>query len=224
MEGDFKKIVALSREVDLKMDTLTSSNDSLQQIQARIRQFEELGKAVETGFERLEKKKEVLSVTSEGVDRTFQRLEGLEKNLQEADKETEALALKVQSLRGEFDLLAANKKDADSAMEIVGKLTGVLSDLEARMEKAQGAREWLARTETRFQEVAQAAQEQVRLMESIVKAESKKEKPDRGAPPLDKRETVVKLSHQGWSVQEISRVTQLSRGEVELILELAPKA
>ena len=29
--------------------------------------------------------------------------------------------------------------------------------------------------------------------------------------------------YQGWSVQEISRVTQLSRGEVELILELAPK-
>jgi DNA-directed RNA polymerase specialized sigma24 family protein len=40
---------------------------------------------------------------------------------------------------------------------------------------------------------------------------------------MDKRETVVKLSHQGWSVVEISRVTQLSRGEVELILELAPK-
>ena len=53
-------------------------------------------------------------------------------------------------------------------------------------------------------------------MESIVKAESKKEKPDRGAPPLDKRETVVKLSHQGWSVPEISRVTQLSRGEVDI--------
>jgi DNA-directed RNA polymerase specialized sigma24 family protein len=60
-------------------------------------------------------------------------------------------------------------------------------------------------------------------MESIIKSENKKEKGDRGAPPLDKRETVIKLSHQGWSVQEISRVTQLSRGEVELILELAPK-
>ena len=91
------------------------------------------------------------------------------------------------------------------------------------MDKAQSAREWLARTETRFQEVSQQAQEQVRLLESIVKSEAKKEKTDRGAPPLDKRETVIKLSHQGWSVQEISRVTQLSRGEVELILELAPK-
>jgi len=120
-------------------------------------------------------------------------------------------------------MLAGRKKDAETAMEISGKLTAVIEELEQRLEKAQSSREWLARTETRFEEIGRQAQEQVRLLESIVKSQTKKEKSDRGAPPMDKRETVVKLSHQGWSVQEISRVTQLSRGEVELILELAPK-
>jgi chromosome segregation ATPase len=182
-----------------------------------------MGKAVEGGFERLEKKREILSITSEGVDRNFQRLEGIEKSLQEADRAADDLAGKVQDLRSEYDTLAGNKKDADSAMETVGKLSGIMVELESRLEKAQSSREWMARTETRFEEIGRQAQEQVRLLESIIKAETKKEKPDRGAPPMDKRETVVKLSHQGWSVQEISRVTQLSRGEVELILELAPK-
>jgi chromosome segregation ATPase len=223
MDGEFKKIMALSRDVDLKINTLSSSNDALQQIQAKIRQFEDMGKAVEGGFERLEKKREILSITSEGVDRNFQRLEGMEKSLQEADRAADDLVAKVQDLRSEYDTLAGNKKDADSAMETVGKLHGIMAELESRLEKAQSSREWMARTETRFEEIGRQAQEQVRLLESIIKAETKKEKPDRGAPPLDKRETVVKLSHQGWSVQEISRVTQLSRGEVELILELAPK-
>jgi len=223
MEGEFKKIISVSRDVDLKLDSLSASNDALQQIQAKIRQFEELGRAVETGFERLEKKKEILAVTSEGVDRNFQRLEGIEKELHQADQEAESIGEKVQSLRSEYELLAGNKRDAETAMEIVGKLSGIIADLEQRMEKAQSSREWLARTETRFEEIGRQAQEQVRLMESIVKSETRKEKGDRGAPPMDKRETVVKLSHQGWSVQEISRVTQLSRGEVELILELAPK-
>jgi chromosome segregation ATPase len=223
MEGEFKKIVALSRDVDVKIDTLSSSNDALQQIQARVRQFEEMGKAVEGGFERLEKKREILSLTSEGVDRNFQRLESIEKGLKEADRSADELASKVQNMRGEYELLASNKADADSAVEIVGKLHGVMAELEERLEKAQSSREWMARTETRFEEIGRQAQEQVRLLESIIKAETKKEKPGRGAPPLDKRDTVVKLSHQGWSVQEISRVTQLSRGEVELILELAPK-
>jgi chromosome segregation ATPase len=223
MDGDFKKIIALSRDVDLKLDTLSASNDALQQIQARIRQFEEMGKTVDGGFERLEKKKEILSITSEGVDRNFQRLEGIEKALQDADRYADDLSGKVQSLRSDYELLASNKKDAESAMEIVGKLNGIMEELEARLEKAQSSREWMARTETRFEEIGRQAQDQVRLLESIVKAETKKDKGERGAPPLDKRETVVKLSHQGWSVQEISRVTQLSRGEVELILELAPK-
>ena len=223
MDADFKKIIALSRDVDLKLDTLSASSDALQQIQAKVRQFEEMGKAVEGGFERLEKKKEILSVTSEGVDRNFQRLEGIEKSLQEADRTADTLAIKVQDLRVEYDMLASNKKDADSVMETVSKLGAIITELESRMEKAQSSREWMARTETRFEEIGRQAQEQVRLLESIMKAETRKEKGDRGAPPMDKRETVIKLSHQGWSVQEISRVTQLSRGEVELILELAPK-
>ncbi len=223
MDGDFKKIITLSRDVDLKLDTLSASSDALQQIQAKVRQFEEMGKAVEGGFERLEKKKEIITVTAEGVDRGFQRLEGIEKSLQEADRVADSLASKVAAMKADYETLASNKKDADAAMDTVGKLGGVIAELEERLEKAQGAREWMARTETRFEEIGRQAQEQVRLLESIIKAETRKDKPDRGAPPMDKRETVVKLSHQGWSVQEISRVTQLSRGEVELILELAPK-
>jgi len=34
------------------------------------------------------------------------------------------------------------------------------------------------------------------------------------------QETVRKLAHQGWKVEEIARAVKLSRGEVELILEL----
>ena len=37
---------------------------------------------------------------------------------------------------------------------------------------------------------------------------------------MDKRQTVTKLARQGWSPEEIARATKLSRGEVELILEL----
>ncbi len=223
MEGDFKKLLTLSRDIDLKVGTLSGSHDALQQIQARIREFEEMGKVVETGVERLDKKQEIISVTAEGVDKNFQRLESMEKTIKETDQEAASLEAKVRALQTEYEALAGRKKDAETVMEIAGKLTGVIDELEQRLEKAQSSREWMARTETRFEEIGRQAQEQVRLLESIVKAETKKEKGDRGAPPMDKRETVVKLSHQGWSVQEISRVTQLSRGEVELILELAPK-
>jgi chromosome segregation ATPase len=224
MEGDFKKVMALSRDVDLKLEGLAQANDELQQVQAKVRQFEELGKTVDGAFERLEKKRDVLAATAEGVDRSFQRLEAFEKTLAAAGRDLEALGLRAQSLKGDLETMAGSKQAADSAMEIAGKLDALTGELERRLEQAQASREWLARTETRFEEITRQAAEQVRLLESIVKTETKRDKGERGAPPLDKRDTVIKLSHQGWSVPEISRVTQLSRGEVELILELAPKA
>ena len=224
MEGDFKKVMSLSRDVDLKLEGLAQANDSLQQVQAKVRQVEELGRTVDGAFERLEKKRDVLETTAEGVDRGFQRLEAFEKTLAVTGRDLEALGLRAQSLKGDLETLAGSKQDADSAMAIAGKLDAITAELEQRLEQAQASREWLARTETRFEEITRQAAEQVRLLESIVKSETKREKGERGAPPLDKRDTVIKLSHQGWSVPEISRVTQLSRGEVELILELAPKA
>lgn len=227
MEGDFKRVMSLSRDVDLKLEGLAQANDALQQVQAKVRQLEDLGRTVDAAVERLEKKRDVLEATAEGVDRSFQRLESFEKSLAGAGRDLEALALRAQSLKGDLETLAGSKQAADAAMEVAGKLEAITGDLERRLEQAQASREWLARTETRFEEITRQAAEQVRLLESIVKSETKREKgggEQRGAPPLDKRDTVIKLSHQGWSVPEISRVTQLSRGEVELILELAPKA
>ena len=104
----------------------------------------------------------------------------------------------------------------------MGKLRAadqLAQDLEGRIEKLNTARDWLARTETRLEGVGRKAQEQVQLLESLVKTNGEADK----APPITKRETVTKLAHQGWSVQEIARATKLSRGEVELILEVAPR-
>lgn len=39
---------------------------------------------------------------------------------------------------------------------------------------------------------------------------------------MNARELVSRLARQGWTVDQISRATKLSRGEVELILEMIP--
>ena len=40
---------------------------------------------------------------------------------------------------------------------------------------------------------------------------------------LTSRDMVIRLAHQGWKVEQIMQATKLSRGEVELILELSSK-
>ena len=87
----------------------------------------------------------------------------------------------------------------------------------------QKAREWLARAETRFEEINRKAQEQVKLIGTLLKDGEKTAKKGKAASPLEQRDVVTKLAHEGWSIQQISQATKLSRGEVELILELSPR-
>lgn len=87
----------------------------------------------------------------------------------------------------------------------------------------QKAREWLARTETRLEKISKQAEDQVKLLGDLIKESNNDKGKGEGAPPAKVRDMVVKLARQGWGVKEIAQTTKLSRGEVELILELLPK-
>ncbi|MBN1835739.1 MAG: hypothetical protein JW820_07805 [Spirochaetales bacterium] len=224
MDSDFKKLLAISKELDHRIETVYSSQDAVQEIQAKIRQLAELEKATEGRFERLEKKKAIVEATTAGVDKSFEQLGVLEKDLGSLGQEVKRAGGLLETLKTQTDALVGNQEKATYVSQKILELDGILGDLEQRMQKLETAREWLAKTETRFEHIGKQAQEQVRLLESILKAESKQSKLGEGAPPMDKRETVIKLAHLGWSPVEIARTTKLSRGEVELILELAPKA
>ncbi|WP_020614338.1 SpiroCoCo family coiled-coil protein [Sediminispirochaeta bajacaliforniensis] len=222
MEGDFKKLINISQAVDVKLDQVTGSHDELQSIQARLRSLEDLEKEIEQRYERLEKRRDVMDSTIEGVDSNFQRMTDLEKELKEIDSKLLELPETIDELRRRIDTLAINKRKAEDAMEQLEKVDALLSDSEKRIDELQKAREWLARTETRLEEVSKQAQEQVKLLGSIMKSDGATGSDKRGAPGMNARELVSRLARQGWTVDQISRATKLSRGEVELILEMIP--
>jgi DNA repair exonuclease SbcCD ATPase subunit len=223
MDSDFKKLLNISKELDHRIGTVYSSQDTLQEIQAKVRELENLEKITEARFERLEKKSAIIEATTAGVDKNFQSLDQLEKEVKAAGKDLQSFSADLKVLEAQASELSAGREQYEYVIEKIKDLDSVLSELEGRMEKLETAREWLAKTETRFETIGKQAQEQVRLMESILKADKKQSKLGEGAPPMDKRETVTKLAHLGWTPMEIARTTKLSRGEVELILELAPK-
>jgi DNA repair exonuclease SbcCD ATPase subunit len=125
----------------------------------------------------------------------------------------------VQTLQTQYRELAQSRSDTESVMEKLQSLDTVLADLEKRMAEANKAREWLARTETRLEEVKNETKEHVELLGALTK-DSKETRAGRGAPASDVRRMVVKLKHEGWKNEDIARATKLSLGEVELILEL----
>jgi chromosome segregation ATPase len=221
MEADFKRLMEISESVDIKLDQVTSSDDILQSIQAKIRDLQQSEEDVTQQFERLESKKHVIDVTTAGIDKNFASLQELEKAILTLENEIEPLPNELTTLESRLDTLAGSRQDADVAIEQLGKLDATVADIEERLEQAQTAREWLARTETRLTEINTQAQDQLKLMQSLISDSGSKEKgKSASAPANDVRNMVVRLSHEGWTIEQIAEATKVSRGEVELILEL----
>jgi chromosome segregation ATPase len=221
MDADFQRIVSLSQSMELRLEQVTSSHDLLQDIQLRIRKLEEYSKDVETRYDRLEKRREVLDTTTDGVDRNFALLEKVETTVRGLDAELKVMPAEVEDLRKRLKVLAQGKEDADKAVELLRTLDSALKDVEARINKMEQAREWIAGVETRLTETKAAADESVQTLATIHKASGAPV--TKGKADGDMRNTVLKLARQGWGKEEISRATKLSLGEVELILELGTR-
>ena len=224
MEADFKRLLQTAQSVDEKLAQFTASDDALQVLQAQLRRLEDAVADAEEKYKRVEAKSEILDATADGIDRNFQALREAEAQAKRFDEELKRHADGLASVRVSIERLSADKEKADEVASKLGNLDSALAAIEERAENLLKAREWLARTETRLEEVSKQAQDQVKIMGTLLKAEGQKgQSKDRGAPPVGVRETVVKLAHQGWSIDEIARAVKLSKGEVELILEISPK-
>jgi seryl-tRNA synthetase len=134
------------------------------------------------------------------------------------------LPAKIQDISKQIEELALNKDRAAKALAQVEQLDSMTGQIEERIDQMQKAREWLARTETRLEQIAKQSDDQLKLLGNLLKQSGKQGGGDKDNAPSNRvRNMVRQLAHQGWGVNEIAKQTQLSRGEVELILELLPK-
>ncbi|MDR2783891.1 MAG: hypothetical protein LBB48_08665, partial [Treponema sp.] len=227
METEFSRLLQTSKAVDEKLAQLSASDDTLQAMQVEIRKFNDALESSEERYLRIERKNQTLDVTNEGIDRNFKLLQESEQAAARINAELLELSSQVASFRSTLGVLTAESDKANDVTNKIKTLDATLTTIDERIASAQASREWLARLETRLEELNRQAQEQVKLMGTLMKENSlgsgggSKEK---GAPPLGVRENVIKLAHQGWTIDEIARSLKLGRGEVELILELSQKS
>ena len=223
MERDFQRLLAIAEDMDIRLTTVETGRQAAQDVQAKLQKLGDLADAVDARYQQLSHKHETAEATSSGVDRNFELLNQLDEQVIGLRPDVLKLAAGLAELQSRVDALANNKESADAVIRSLDGVDGLLGDLQSRTERLMTAREWLARAETRLEQIGQQARASVRELESL--AGSRSEGNDGGGgsrPAVDNRETVSKLAGQGWSIPEIARATKLSRGEVELILEVEP--
>ncbi|MDR0583766.1 MAG: hypothetical protein LBG57_05370 [Treponema sp.] len=233
MENDFNRLLQTSQAVEEKLAQVSSSDDTLQAIQVQIRRLEDAIKETEEKYRRVERKSQTLEETNAGIDRNFKTLQETEGALKNAAEEIDRLSVEAESLRVSIEALSPENEKAREAAEKLSTLDESLNLIENRIAEMNVAREWLARTETELRALDKDAQNQLRLTRSLLDRESGKtaasakapagKRGSKGAPPPRDRDNIIKLRRQGWTVEEIADTMNISKGEVELVLELNPK-
>jgi chromosome segregation ATPase len=224
MEAKFNRLLQTSGAVEEKLVQVSSSDDTLQAMQVQLRRLEDAIKEAEEKYQRVERKGQVLDETNDGIDRNFRALRESEDTVKKLDGDISLLSREMESVRSSIDALAAENEKAKDAAGKLAILDDSLSLIEKRIAEMQVAREWLARTGTELQALDKDAQNMLRLTRSLIDRESgKAQAGGKGAPPPRDRDNIIKLRRKGWTVDEIAKTLDVTKGEVELVLELNPK-
>jgi chromosome segregation ATPase len=222
MEADFNRLLQTSQAVETKLTEVTASDDTLQAIQVQIRKFNDALSETEEKFQRIEKKGQTLETINQNVDRNFTTLKKTETELKRLTEDLKVQRAEQETLRISIEKLTEDNENAQNTADKLTLLEKDLSGIEGRIKEMQKAREWIARAETRLEDLNKEIQDQVKLVGNILKEEGGAPSRGKGAPTLATRDNVIKLARQGWKVDEIAKAVKLSRGEVELILDLNP--
>lgn len=225
LENRVSKVLELSDSVDDKLSRIKDSESRIDDIQLKLRELKELEESVSLEFHRLENKESILEVTNKAIDSGFSQIQIIENKLDLLKENITPFNNQIDNIKDKLSRVEGREQNINRAIDALSTLNGSIDDVETKIEKMDKARTWIAGVETRLNESVRTADEQVKLMGALAqnKNETGSNNSGTSAPNMNMRDMVTKLAHNGWKPEDIARTTKLSRGEVELILELSPR-
>ncbi|VDA99955.1 hypothetical protein S1OALGB6SA_1029 [Olavius algarvensis spirochete endosymbiont] len=222
LEGRIARVGSLSESVEIKLERISDVNDSLQGLQVRQNQLEDLNSELVNRYDKLSEKSEILDATTDEVDKNYERMIEIKNLLKELSGKVTPLRDELEAIEERHAQLGEDSAKFDFLAGKVGAIDSTIVELDKKMEELGKAREWLAKMETRLEELSRDTQQRIKLFGTLSKRAVGGKKSS-SSPDMSTREMVVRLAREGWNSEEIATNLRLSRGEVELILELQPR-
>ena len=230
-----EQAIGLITVVDEKLDLISSQKQLLENMEEGMKSIGERFESLEKKAGELGNKESDLDVSIETIAKTKELLGSLEQRtdlLKESFKELkdieEDIKKRVESADEKSRNLMGNERRVEEVLSRFREMDSLVADIETRTNQLQTTRQWLARTESRLTNLTQNAERLAGELSNLPGGDADTE---RGKGPAVSREplskdaknkvkTVLTLFEQKWTIPEICKVTKMSRGEVELILEL----
>ncbi len=224
LEKEFSSLMQQSHAIEVKMQDVVAQGNDVEKVQLMLRHLKDIESEVEERNTRLLEKKDVIDTTIDGVQKGFSQLQSLEEQLSQYNEKLIGVPIQINDVHRALEQIETRQDELKTLSDRADTVDTLLNDSEQRIEKLETAREWLAREETRYSEIKRQIQDQLQSLNQLVQTDLTEMHKEAGAPSKNSRKTVIQLSKQGWNADEISRVTKLSKGEVELILEMATES
>ncbi len=224
LEKSFAALMQQSQNIDIRTREVVAKSDDIDRIQLLLRDLKSIETEVDERSTRLLEKKELIDTTIESAQVGFSNLQKLEKDLEAYGEKLIAVPMQIDDMQRVLDRVEDRQTTLEELAKRTDKMNEVLQDSEDRIKKLETAREWLAQEETRYSNMKRQIQDQLQSLNHLIQTELTEVHKEAGAPNNSSRKTVMQLSKQGWNSDEISRVTKLSKGEVELILEMTTES
>jgi DNA repair exonuclease SbcCD ATPase subunit len=242
--------VALVSVVEEKIKLVQTEKERLDKIQEDLKTISQKFESLESKATRLESKEEDIEVSVDTITKTKEFIANLEKRTEilrdsvgEIKGIEEDIKKRIALIEQKTAGLKENEKLADELLTRFKSMDALVLDIETRTKQLQNAREWLAGTESRLTSISDNAERLVAELKALLEKEralgiasslagttgsgssggdqfSKGRGGSLSRESETKVKTVLTLFDQKWTIPEICKVTKMSRGEVELILEL----
>ncbi len=229
-----EQAIGLISIVDEKIKLIESEKELLESMESEMKglskQFDILREKART----LEGKEKDIEVSIETVTKTKDFISNIEKradllknSFNEVKEREEDIKKRLVAIDEKTGNLMGKESRIQEVLSRFKEMDSLVQDIEERTKQLQSTREWLARVESRLTNLTKDAERLVEELRSAgVGTAGGKKGASEDRPTLLSREaenkvkTVLTLFEQKWTIPEICKVTKMSRGEVELILEL----
>jgi chromosome segregation ATPase len=230
-----EQAIGLITVVDEKIKLIEGERELLERIESGMKdinsRFGDLREKADTLASRekdIEVSIETITKTKDFIGSLEQRAQLLQTNLKELRDREEDLKNKISLIDDKTGSLLNYEVRIDEVLSRFKEMDSFVADIEQRSKQLQNTREWLARTESRLTNLTKDAERLVGDMQGLRQpagvgdgASSSKDGPTLLSRESESKvKTVLTLFEQKWTIPEICKVTKMSRGEVELILEL----
>jgi len=231
-----EQAIGLIAVVDEKIKLIEGERELLERIESGIKDIDSRFGNLKDKADKLSSREKDIDVSIDTITKTKEFISSLEQradllntNMKELRDREEDLKNKISLIDDKTGSLLNYESQIDEVLSRFREMDSFVADIEQRSKQLQNTREWLARTESRLTNLTKDAERLVGDMQGMGRS---RDGGDGGAaaskdgPTLLSREseskvkTVLTLFEQKWTIPEICKVTKMSRGEVELILEL----